>query len=104
MQNVSPQEFRNAIQKDHANAIFIDVRTPEEHAEMRIEEVINIPIDLITENLEKLKKYNKIYVHCLHGGRSRRTCEFLDKAFAVNTFNLSGGIDAYMKKGYEVIK
>lgn len=104
MQNVSPQDFQSAIQKNDPTALFIDVRTPEEHADMRIEGVKNIPIDTIPENLDELKKYKKIYVHCLHGGRSKRTCEFLDSQFPVNTFNLVGGIDAYEKKGFEILR
>lgn len=104
MQNASPQDFQSAIQKDDPTAILIDVRTPEEHREMRIEGVINMPIDTIEENIEELKKYNKIYVHCLHGGRSKRVCEFLDSQFPVNTFNLVGGIDAYEKKGYSICR
>jgi len=50
--------------------IIIDVRTKEEYEQSHIVDAINIPYDLIDENIN-LDKDNIIFVYCKSGGRSQ---------------------------------
>ena len=44
---------------------------------------------------ELLKKEDEIVIHCHHGGRSQRACQYLASLGYENVTNLTGGIDAW---------
>lgn len=56
---------------------IVDVRTFEEFKSSRIENSINIPLNLISENIETLKKMQPIVLCCAAGVRSGQAVEFL---------------------------
>lgn len=56
---------------------IVDVRTTEEFKSSRIENSINIPLNLISENIETLKKMQPIVLCCAAGVRSGQAVEFL---------------------------
>tara|TARA_B100000768_G_scaffold68126_1_gene65505 strand:+ start:4622 stop:4900 length:279 start_codon:yes stop_codon:yes gene_type:complete len=60
-----------------SNTSIVDVRTTEEFKSSRIENSINIPLNLISENIETLKKMQPIVLCCAAGVRSGQAVEFL---------------------------
>jgi len=59
-------------------AVIIDVRTPGEFADGHIEGSINICLDRITQNIDKIKKYDKAVIAvCRSGARSGNATNFL---------------------------
>lgn len=58
--------------------IIIDVRTKEEYDEEHIKDAINIPYDIIEENIN-VSKDKMIFVYCYSGGRSKIAYETLTK-------------------------
>jgi len=94
--NISPKEAKLKLKKD-SSLVWIDVRTPEEHAEKRIPKTILIPLDTIDENItDKLKdKKANILLHCRTGRRSKKACERLGKLGYTNLSNMDGGIEAW---------
>ena len=64
-------------------ASIVDVRTTEEFASYRIESSINIPLNLVPENIENLKKMQPLILCCAAGIRSGQAMEFLK----LNGFN-----------------
>ena len=56
---------------------IVDVRTTEEFKSSRIKDSINIPLNLISENIETLKKMQPIVLCCAAGVRSGQAVEFL---------------------------
>tara|TARA_B110001452_G_scaffold74019_1_gene59960 strand:+ start:43 stop:321 length:279 start_codon:yes stop_codon:yes gene_type:complete len=56
---------------------IVDVRTTEEFKISRIKDSINIPLNLISENIETLKKMQPIVLCCAAGVRSGQAVEFL---------------------------
>ena len=58
-------------------AAIIDVRTPSEFTSEHIKGSINIPLDLIGSQLEKLKKHKQIIVCCRSGNRSEQAKQVL---------------------------
>jgi phage shock protein E len=62
------------------NAVIIDVRTVDEYNEGHIENSINIVLDTIEKNIEKIKKMNApIIACCRSGARSGVASEILNK-------------------------
>lgn len=74
--------------------VLLDVRTKQEYAFGAIPGSINIPLDELRENIDKLDPEKKIYVNCYSGLRSYIACRILTgKGFWCS--NLSGGYRFY---------
>jgi rhodanese-related sulfurtransferase len=60
------------------DAVIIDVRTRAEFKDAHGDKAINIPLDEVPRNLEKIKKYNKPVIACCRSGaRSGSATDFL---------------------------
>ena len=82
-----------AIQK---KAYIIDVRSPQEYRDGHIQQAVNIPLELIAKNIDKIKKMDKPIITCCQtGGRSRR---------AKNILKRNGLVDVYNGKGWVGLK
>jgi len=91
---ITPQEAKKLIDSDDS-VVLLDVRTPEEHNEIRIPESLNIAYDQIkTEASEKLPtKDSIIIVYCRSGRRSSIAVESLLNFGFTNVRDLGGIID-----------
>lgn len=56
---------------------IVDVRTSEEFTNSRVEGSVNIPLNLVPENIETLKKMQPLVLCCAAGVRSGQAMEFL---------------------------
>ena len=56
---------------------IVDVRTTEEFSSSRVEGSVNIPLNLVPENIETLKKMQPLVLCCAAGVRSGQAMEFL---------------------------
>ena len=94
MMDITQDEWRENIAKD-ADAVIIDVRTPEEIEEGQLPNArtINIldPGNFIQEvaGLDSSKNY---YIYCRSGNRSGQACAILNAQGIENTYNLIGGM------------
>ena len=86
---ISVEELKNKEEQ-----YILDVRTIEEYNQNHIDGAINIPLDELRENLEKLDKSKEIVVHCHSGLRSYLACRIL-KQKGYNVKNLIGGYIMY---------
>jgi molybdopterin/thiamine biosynthesis adenylyltransferase/rhodanese-related sulfurtransferase len=75
---------------------LIDVREPHEY------EIVNlgaelIPLATVSEQANKIRRDQKVIVHCKMGGRSAKAIRELEEKFGFdNLYNLKGGILAYI--------
>jgi rhodanese-related sulfurtransferase len=56
---------------------IVDVRTTEEFANSRVEDSVNIPLNLVPDNIQTLKKMQPLVLCCAAGVRSGQAMEFL---------------------------
>jgi len=95
--SISISELKQRYGKD-SSLIILDVRTPEELTGNlgQIKGVINIPLQVLADNLAKLEKYRKkeIAVICRSGHRSLSATKFLLQQ-GFNVKNVPGGMNAY---------
>ncbi len=84
--------------------IMLDVRTPEEYAEGHIQGARLIPVQVLAEHLAEVPKNKQVYVYCHSGKRSARASSMLAKHGFTNIENVMGGIEAWKKAGYPVVK
>ena len=79
--------------------ILVDVRNANEFTLGRIDNSLNIPLDQLAENIDKLKKNpNKtILVYCQKGFRSSQAVKILNKLGIDSAVGIEGGLDAWQK-------
>ena len=90
--DVGNADFQKAIA---AGAQLIDVRTAEEYAAGHIPGAINIPIDVLPQQLANIDKTKPVAVYCATGARSLNAKQFLAAQGYVNVANLQRGIAAW---------
>mgnify|MGYP000607374735 CR=1 FL=1 len=93
MYNISKEEWKKRISED-ANAVILDVRTPQEWSEGVMPNTLKIDI-MASDFMEKaneLDKSKSYYVYCRSGGRSGQACNVLESLGCSAAFNLIGGV------------
>lgn len=83
---------------------FIDVRRGDEWNTGYIEGFRHIPLVDLDLHASQLSSYEKIYFICRSGSRSEAACAIMKNAGYENTYSISGGILAWHKKGYAMIR
>lgn len=97
MSSVTTTELRELLASGF-KGLLIDVREPHEHALANIEQARLIPLGTLAENLTDLPRDQDIYVHCKMGGRSARAAQLLLDHGFTRVWNVSGGIDAWLRE------
>ncbi|MBE6066373.1 MAG: hypothetical protein E7211_01560 [Clostridium lundense] len=92
---VSPFDVDN---RDKNNVTLVDVSSTIEFNSGSIEDSINLPVDTIRENLDKLDRNKEIWLYCRVGLRGYIAARIL-KAHGFNAKDIAGGY-----KTYEMIK
>ena len=84
-----------AMMEESTDYILLDVRTPEEFAELHIPGAINVPNETIsTEEISQLpNKEQLILVYCRSGNRSKEASEKLANLGYSNVYEFGGIID-----------
>ena len=73
---------------------LLDVRTKTENARGMIDGFMNIPLDTLRDNIDKLPKDKPVYVHCHSGLRSYIACRILS-GNGYDCYNLAGSWRLY---------
>ncbi len=89
---LSPFNFKKRIKKD---CFVLDVRTPEECSIDSIEDAVNIELDTIRQNLDRIPKDKKIMIFCGVGLRGYVAARILKQSGYDEVYNLSGGLKVY---------
>ena len=90
---LTSSELEEIIKGSLEDYILIDVRTVDEYAGGHIPTAINIPYDVIGDNLPTDNKDAKIIVYCRSGRRSGIAKETLDSLGYSNVINFGGVSD-----------
>lgn len=82
--------------------IWIDVRTPMEHRQGALKDSLNIPVQIIDDEITQAVPDldAPIYVYCRSGNRSRIAAEILHNKGYKNVINY-GGYEELKSKGYQ---
>ena len=80
---------------------FVDVRRPAEHANGHAIRTVNIPLDKLATDFEKLDPAVPTYVICQGGYRSSLGASILENAGFKKIYNVTGGTAAWQTSGLE---
>ena len=99
------KDFHDSHLKLGANDVILDVRNPNEFQEARIANAINIPVTEVAQHVDRLKKFDHVYIHCKRGGRAKSAFDILSSAGLSNLVCIfDAGMDAWIESGYKTIK
>lgn len=68
-------------------AFLVDVRTPEEFASRSAEGAVNIPLDVVKDQISKFRNKKSIIVFCRSGNRSEMAKGTLERNGITNVLN-----------------
>ena len=77
IESVDAAELAGKLRQGLAPQNILDVRKPTEFLAQHVEEATNFPLDYINQNMERLDRSEKYYLHCLGGYRSMITASIL---------------------------
>ena len=105
MEHISADELHSRIENLSSEDLILDVRSPSEFNDGHIEGAQNTPHEEVTNEVEDLKKYKTVYVHCKMGGRAKMAAEVLQGAGLGNIVCVSdGGIQRWSDMGWSLVK
>lgn len=98
IKSISAEEFAENFLADSTISI-LDVRKPNEYEAEHIENVINIPLDYINDNIDKIDNNDTQYIHCAGGYRSMIFASILKARGFNNLVDIQGGFKAISETG-----
>jgi rhodanese-related sulfurtransferase len=101
--NISAADAWNLL-RQNKRVYILDVRTPGEYLQARLEGAQLIPIDQILRRLGELPKDRPILVYCAVGARSAQVAGYLAQQGYPEVFNLYGGISAWQLRGLRTLQ
>lgn len=94
IKQINVTELQEKLQ--NGGIVLVDCREEEEHKYCRIDGAVLLPLSQFAERaLKELQPDQEICIHCHHGGRSQRACEYLAENGFPHVSNIIGGIDAW---------
>ena len=100
---VSADDVHRAL--GNKDVAIIDVRTSGEFSRGAIMGSINIPVDVIRQQIEAAipDKEKTIYLYCLSGSRSETAAYILEGLGYTNAYSMTNGLLMWRSKKYEVV-
>ena len=80
---------------------FVDVRNPAEHANGHATNTINLPLNSLSREIDRLNPEKPTYVLCQGGYRSSLGTSILENAGFKKIYNVTGGTKAWMDAGFD---
>ena len=87
---INKEQLQEKMQSN--NVLLLDVRSEIEYSQGTIDKSINIPLNLLIDNIDQIDPNQEIIVFCAHGVRSMQAAKILQNHGFLNVFNLTGGI------------
>ncbi|MCB0840799.1 MAG: rhodanese-like domain-containing protein, partial [Bacteroidetes bacterium] len=84
------------------NGVIVDVRKPSEFISQHIKDAVNIPLDYINSNMNKMDRDETYYLHCKSGYRSLVMASILKARGFHNLTDITRGWEAILPSGLPV--
>jgi len=102
VENLNADQARALLLK-RSEIFLLDVRTPGEFFQVRLEGARLIPIDQLQQRIAEVPK-GPVLVYCAVGSRSSAVANYLQQLGYSEVYNLYGGIWAWQLRGLPVLK
>lgn len=95
-------ELHSLLEHEDPNRIVVDVRMPFEVKSGKIKGSINIPLERIADEKDRLLQYRAVYLVCQSGGRSMLAMTQLEIVGLTTVCNVVGGMREWRAHGYPI--
>jgi adenylyltransferase/sulfurtransferase len=92
-----------ALELNNPDVVFLDVRNWDENPKIVIENSIQIPLDILENEIWKLNVGSTVLAFCQSGIRSKKAVEILRKHNFKNVKSIIGGAKALEKINYKTV-
>ncbi len=94
---IDVRDVYKKIQTGEKDFVLLDVRTPQEYSGQKIASSINLPVDQVSEAIEKIipDKEKFVYVYCLSGSRSIEAVAIMKDLGYKNAYDMISGLMAW---------
>lgn len=99
VEQVSVEQAKEATAREGIQ--FVDVRRVAEHANGHAPHTINLPLDILSREIDKINPDKPTYVICQSGYRSSLGTSILENAGFKEIYNVTGGTKAWIDAGLE---
>ena len=93
IESISADEFARH-RKAAAEVTVVDVRKPDEYELEYVDGAKNVPLDMLSEQMDQIPRNQPVYVHCAGGYRSMVANSILKARGFDNVVNVEGGMAA----------
>ena len=100
IESISIENFKKIVDEESTN--ILDVRKPGEYLAEHIQKAKNTPLDFVNDEMQRVDKDTKYYVHCAGGYRSMIFNSILKSRGYEQLVDVAGGFDAILEAGIEV--
>jgi len=99
------QDLKKRLDAKNLNDILLDVRTPQEFADGRIPDAVNLDMENpnFSSNIQKLDKTKTYIVFCRSGSRALTASQEMSK-IGLKIVYSKGGITLWQSAGFAVVK
>jgi hydroxyacylglutathione hydrolase len=98
LESVSADAFLHRIavaaEEGGKDAFVLDVRKPSEYEAGNVSGAVNIPLDVLNANMDRLPRNAHLYIHCASGYRSMIAASILKARSFEDLTNVEGGYNA----------
>ena len=104
IETVSPEQAAEVIADDPAGLVILDIRTPEEFDEVRLDGAINIDYydSDFADQLDSLDKDDPYVMYCRSGNRSADAVKTMKDLGFTEVYEIDGGIVNWIESGHPV--
>lgn len=99
IKEISAEEFATLYEMDNRHINLLDARRKSEFDSEHLEGAENFPLDFINQNMARLDRNKRYYIHCAGGYRSVIMCSILKSRGFDNLVNIRGGYKALSQTG-----
>jgi hydroxyacylglutathione hydrolase len=90
VESISAETFAERMASQAINTV-LDVRKPTEYLSQHVKGAVNMPLDYINKNMDKLDRSQSYHLHCLGGYRSMIMASILKARGFENLVDIAGG-------------
>jgi rhodanese-related sulfurtransferase len=100
LKSISATELKQLL--DAGDAVLVDIREPNEHAQENIVGAVLAPLSCFDPQTIEAARDKIVVFHCKSGMRTQNNARALAACGFVESYFLAGGIEAWKKAGYSV--
>ncbi|MEA5257887.1 MBL fold metallo-hydrolase [Arcicella aquatica] len=97
IESISATEFAKRFEEANGQLIVKDVRKQTEYTAEHIDEAMNIPLAVLSDNMAEFSKTKTNYIHCAGGYRSMMASSILKARGFDNVVDVAGGFNEIAK-------